>query len=93
MDIGTGPSIAYSISVAFYASKIIWAEYAVPNQAALTAWLENQKDAHDWMPYFKKIVTGMEGKDEMEVKRRVTMVREKVKAVVPCDITKDPPIP
>ena len=93
LDIGTGPIIAYSISVAPYASKIVLAEYANPNRAALTAWLENQKDAYDWMPCFKMIVTEMEGKDEMEVKRRVAMVREKIKAVVPCDITKDPPIP
>ena len=93
LDIGTGPAIAYSISIAPYASKIVLAEYSTSNRAALTAWLENQKHAYDWMPYIKMIVTEMEGKDEMEVERRVTMVREKVKAVVPCDITKDPPIP
>ena len=91
LDIATGPTIAYSICVAPYASKIVFAEYAAPNRAALKAWLQNEKDAYDWMPYFKKIVIEMEGKDEMEVERRVTMVREKVKAVVPCDITKDPP--
>ena len=93
LDIGTGPCIGYFISVAPYASNIVLAEYAACNRAALTAWLENQKDAYDWMPYFKKVVSEMEGKDETEVERRVTMVREKVKAVVPCDITKDPPVP
>ena len=56
LDIGTGPSIAQAISVAPYASKIVWAEYAASNRAALTAWLQNQEDAHDWMPLFKKIV-------------------------------------
>ena len=93
LDIGTGPVIAYSISVAPYASKIVLAEYAAQNRAALTSWLENQKDAYDWLPYFKMIVNELEGKDEGEVERRVNMVREKVKAVVPCDITKDPLIP
>ena len=92
LDIGTGPSIAQSISVAPYASKIILSDYAAQSRAALTAWLENQEDAHDWMPYFNKIVTEMEGKDEMEVERRIAMVREKVKAVVSCDITEDPPM-
>ena len=93
LDIGTGPCTAYLISIAPYASKIVLAEYAAPNRAALTAWLENQKHAYDWTPYFKKIVTEIEGKDEIEVQRRVTMVREKVKAVVPCDITISPPVP
>ena len=93
LDIATGPTIAYSISIAPYASKIVLAEYATPNRAALTAWLENQKDAYDWKPYFKMVVNEMEGKNEGEVRRRETMVREKVKAVVPCDINKDPPIP
>ena len=93
LDIATGPVIAYSISIAPYASKLILAEYATPNRAALTAWLENQKDAYDWKPYFNMVVTEMEGKDENEVEQRMAMVREKVKAVVPCDITKDPPIP
>ena len=93
LDIGTGPCIAHAISVAPYASKIVWAEYTASNRAALTAWLQNQKDAHDWMPWFKKIVIEMEGKDEIEVERRANMLREKVKAVVPCDITTDPPIP
>ena len=93
LDIGSGPTIAHSISVAPYASKIVLAEYAPQNRAALTAWLENQKDAYDWLPYFKTIVTELEGKEEVEVERRVTAVREKVEAVVPCDITKDPPIP
>ena len=93
LDIGTGPCITHAISVGPYASKIVWAEYTASNRAALTAWLHNQKDAHDWMPWFKKIVIEMEGKEEMAVERRATMVREKVKAVVPCDITKDPPIP
>ena len=93
LEIGTGPSIAYSISIAPYASKIVLAEYAAPNRAALTAWLEKRKDAYNWKPYFKMIVTEIEGKDEKEVEKRVTMVREKVKAVVPCDITKDRTIP
>ena len=93
LDIATGPISVYSISIAAYASKIVLAEYAAPNRAALTAWLENQEDAYDWKPYFKMVVTEIEGKDEREVEQRMAMVREKVKAVVPCDITKDPPIP
>ena len=93
LDVGTGPTIAYSISIAPYALNIVFAEYIAPNRAALTAWLQNQKDAYDWKPYFKMVVTEMEGKNEMEVEKRIAMVREKVIAVVPCDITKDPPIP
>ena len=79
VDIGTGPCIAYLISAAPYASKIVLAEYTASNRAALSAWLENQKDAYDWMPYFKKVVIDLEGKHGTEVERRVAMVREKVK--------------
>ena len=66
--------------------------YATPNRAALTSWLENQKDAYDWLPYFEMIVSELEGVEEVEVERSVTAVREKVEAVVPCGITKDPTI-
>ena len=93
LDVGTGPSIDQIISVAPYAYQIILAEYAASNRTELKAWLENEKSAHDWMPHFKKIITEVEGKDETEVEKRVAMVRKRVRAVVPCDITKDPPLP
>ena len=79
LDIGSGPNIANFISVAPYTSKIVSAEYATPNRAALTAWLENQEDAFDWKPYFKMVVTEMEGKDEREVERRETLVEKRSK--------------
>ena len=93
LDIGIGPCIDQLVSVAPYASQIILADYAPSNRAALTAWLESKKEARDWTPHFKKIITEVEGKDEMEIEERMSMVREMVKAVVPCDITKDPLLP
>ena len=48
--------------------------------------------AHDWDQYFRHIVQELEGKDNHAVVERKQKLRQVIKAVVPCDITADPPI-
>ena len=50
--------------------------------------------AHDWTAYFKyNIIEDLEGKTEKEAKERETQLHKAIEAVVPCDITQDPPLP
>ena len=56
-------------------------------------WLNNDPNAFDWTHVLKYIVVDLEGKTEEEVPIRAELVRKVVKAVVPCDANKDPPIP
>ena len=93
LDIGSGPTIAYAISAAPHASEIVLSEYTEANRAALLQWLNNDPDAFDWTHVFKHVVVDLEGKSEEEVPARAELVRKVVKAVVPCDATRDPPIP
>jgi len=93
LDVGSGPVVAHTISAAPQASEIVLSEYAEANREALLQWLKNDPQSHDWTPFFKHVVVDLEGKSEEEVPIRAELVREVVKAVVPCDINSDPPIP
>jgi len=93
LDIGTGPVISRAISAAPYASEIVLSEYVGASREALLPWLKNDPKAHNWMPSFKYVVVDLEGKSEEEVPIRAELVHKVVKAVVPCDVRSDPPIP
>ena len=93
LDIGTGPSIANMISAAPYAAEIVLSEYTEANRSTLLQWLNNDPNAFDWTHVFKHVVVDLEGKTEEEVPKRAELVRKIIKAVVPCDVNRDPPIP
>ena len=93
LDIGSGPSIAYTISAAPHAAEIVLSEYTEANRAALLQWLNNDPGAFDWTHIFKHVVVDLEGKTEEEIPIRAKLVRKVIKAVVPCDANSDPPIP
>ena len=89
LDYGCGPSLPFSISAAPKASEIILADYAEPNREYLKRWLAKDPSAQDWSPYFKYVVQTLEGGSEQDAIKREEMVRNKVKAVVSCDIMKE----
>ena len=93
LDIGTGPVIAYTISAAPYASEIVLSEYTEANRDTLLKWLKNDPKVHNWTPFFRYIVVDLEGESEEKVPVRAELVRKVIKAVVPCDVNSDPPIP
>lgn len=93
LEIGSGPVIANIISAAPHAAEIVLSDYTEANRSALLQWLNNDPKAFDWTHIFKHIVVDLEGKMEEEVPIRAKLVREVVKAVVPCDVNQDPPIP
>ena len=92
LDYGAGPVIFYVISAAAKASEIVLAEYTEKNRKCLRQWLAGDPDAFNWCAYFQFVVKELECKGDQAVKERQEQVREKVKAVVHCDINKDPPI-
>ena len=93
LDFGSGPSVLGGISASRKASEIILSEYTEDSRLAALRWLKNDPNAFDWSAYFRYVIQDLEGKDENEIKAREELIRKVVKAVVPCDITKDPPLP
>ena len=92
LDYGCGPAIANSISAAGVAKELVLAEYTEKNRKAVQQWLDNDPSAWNWKPYFEYIVVNLEGKSEKEAREREHVFRNLVKAVIPCDVTQDPPI-
>ncbi len=92
LDIGSGPIISYVISAATRASKIVLAEYTEKNREELQFWIDGSPSGHDWGPYFKYVVQNLEGKGPEAALERARQLRQLIKAVIPCDVNKDPPV-
>ena len=92
LDFGAGPVISYEISAALYASEIVLSEYTEKNREVLQMWLDRDPKAPNWKPFFEYVVQELEGKSKEEAEMRQEELRQVVKAVIPCDITKDSPI-
>ena len=92
LDFGCGPSLHLTITAATKASEIVLCDYSESNRKTLRRWLDKEPDAYNWSSYFSYVVQELEGKGPEEVEKRQDLVRQRVKAVVHCDITQDPPI-
>ena len=93
LELGCGPVMAWQISAAPHASEIVLAELVESSRDAVRLWLDKDPRAHDWTPFFRHVVQTLEGKGEEEVAKREEQLRRTVKAVIPCNATKDPPVP
>jgi hypothetical protein len=78
LDFGSGPVVQNSISIAGFASKIVF------SRAAVQKWLDRDADAFDWSPHFDYIVKILEGKGEKEAREREEGMRQ-VATVAFCD--------
>ena len=92
LEFGAGPVIAYVISASLYASEIVLSEYLETNRKVLQMWLDRDPNAPNWSPFFEYVVQELEGKSKEEAAKREEELRQVVKAVIPCDIHKDPPV-
>ena len=92
LDYGCGPVVAYEISAALQASEIVMAEYTEEGRKQVQLWVDKEPAAIDWSPYFKCVVVELEGNSEQEAVAREDELRKRIKAIVSCDITADPPI-
>ena len=94
LDYGCGPSLGLSISAALKASEIILADYSPGNREYIQKWLDKNPTLCDhWSSYFKHVVQTLEGGTEEASVQRQDMLREKIKAVLPCDLTQENFIP
>jgi hypothetical protein len=85
LDFGSGPVVQNSISIAGFASKIVF------SRAAVQKWLDRDADAFDWSPHFDYIVKILEGKGEKEAREREEGMRQ-VATVAFCDAFSDTPM-
>ena len=92
LDYGSGPSILGAISAAPVAKEIVLSDFVESNRNAAKNWLQGDSKAFDWTSYFKYVINDLEGLGSEKVKEREELIRNKVKAVVDCDVNKDPPI-
>ena len=92
LDYGCGPVLSNVISAAGLSSEIVLAEYTDKSHEAIQLWMDRHPSAWNWLPFFKYAVEILEGKEESDAYKREDSLRKAVKAVVPCDITKEPPI-
>ncbi|XP_011406965.1 PREDICTED: nicotinamide N-methyltransferase-like [Amphimedon queenslandica] len=94
LDIGCGPVISNVISTSRYARSIVLADYSSKSLSLLNQWLTKDPQLKfDWSTHFKYVVETLEGKGEREVREREELLRSKIKAIIPCDISQDPPLP
>ena len=92
LDFGCGPVVANIISAAGVVEEVVLAEYTEGNRKAIQDWLNNDPSAWNWKPFFDYVVVSLEGKSADEAVEREKRLRSIVKGVIPCDVTKDPPI-
>ena len=92
LEFGAGPVIAYVISASLYASEIVLSEYMETNRKVLQMWLDRNPNAPNWSPFFEYVVQKLEGKSKEEAAKREEKLRQVIKAVIPCDIHKNPPV-
>ena len=94
LDFGCGPIISHVISASKYAGSIVLADYSSKSLSILNQWLKQDPEfKFDWSTHFKYVVETLEEKSEREVREREETLRSKIKAIISCDITRDPPLP
>ncbi|XP_078577534.1 nicotinamide N-methyltransferase-like [Branchiostoma floridae x Branchiostoma japonicum] len=91
LDVGSGPTIHQLISASRFCTEIVCAEYIENNRTEIEKWVKKDPDMHDWAPFFK-FVADLEG-DSSSWEARQSHLRDAIKEVIPCDLTKPEPFP
>ena len=80
LEYGGGPVIYSLISAAPFVSEVTFADYQQTNIDEVLAWKNCSKGHHDWTPYFKYVISQLEGNDSDEgVVQRQDELRAKCK--------------
>ena len=75
-----------------YVNEIVLASHAESERKELTLWKEQDKDAHDWNPFFQDIVNKLECKPGDETwKERAALLRSRV-TITSCDVYEGNPV-
>lgn len=90
LEFGGGPVIYQAISAVPYVKEVVFADYTDGCRKEINLWLTGDPAAHNWTPFFREVVSGYEGKEEMEAAtEREEQLRQRIVAVVPCNIHAD----
>lgn len=92
LEYGCGPTISRFITASKYVQNIIAAEHLQSNRKEIEYWIAQDTKAFNWRPTFEYVVQDLEGGSHEEVEKREAEVREKIKAIVPCDIKSSNPL-
>ncbi len=90
LEFSGGASLLDMIPAAKKASKIIFSDFNEQNRDEMKKWLREDREAYDWGPVIKHHLL-REGKSgsETEVKERESTLREKIQAVIHCDLASE----
>ncbi|KAK3743243.1 hypothetical protein QZH41_005617 [Actinostola sp. cb2023] len=86
LEYGGGPNISRLITACTHVQDIIFAEYLEANRKVVEDWVAKDPKAFNWRPAFEFVVQKIEGKATDEVDKRESEVRDKIRAIVPCDV-------
>ena len=88
LDYAGGPSLLHMIPAAPKASEIIFTDFLDGNLGEVKNWLERKSGAFDWTSAIEHCLM-LEGQtpDKAKIKQRETDLREKIRAVIHCDLT------
>ncbi len=87
LDYGSGPAPVLAMGFSSIAREIVLAEYEEGHRDYIKKWLSNSPGCHDWS-FNVKYIAELEGTPhESELSERA--MKEKMAAVVQCDITVD----
>jgi nicotinamide N-methyltransferase len=93
LDFGGGPTLYTAIVAAERALEIHLSDYSAANRRAVEAWLHAEAEAFDWR-HFVEAVLALEGREASAaaVAAREALVRARLRAVLVCDVTQQPPL-
>ncbi len=87
LDYGSGPAPVLAMGFSSIAREIVLAEYEEGHRDYIKKWLSNSPGCYDWS-FYVKYIAELEGTPhESELSERA--MKEKMAAVVQCDITVD----
>lgn len=92
LEFGGGAVVSNLISAAPKCKEIVYSEFRDDNRDWMNLWLKKDPSAFNWQPFFTYIVCTLEGGTEKDIEERKELVRNAVKAVVPCDIFQSQPV-
>ena len=88
LEYSGGPSLLHMVPAARKASKIVFSDFLQQNRIEVNKWLANDPGAFDWTSCIEQtLILEGETPDEIKIQKRAAMLREKVHAVVSCDLS------
>ena len=92
LEFGGGGVMCHLISAAPKCKEIVYGEFKEENRERINQWLRKDPLAFNWQHFFSYVVGTLEGGTEVNIEERKKLLRNIVKAVVPCDIIQEDPV-